>query len=620
MGRSKKTWILMAALWSAAAVPMAAQEPRSAAVTEPERGAARGFDPEQSAALFIGVRHFTHDTSLSEVRYAADDAVDLAYALAEDRAVPLVKPGRVVLALSGEPQKPESREHLVALTKDGAKVYPAGQNDIISQLDAQSGLVGPKGVFIVSLATHAYVADGQLRLLASGSLLRHHETSLTTTTLFDIVSNSVAPRSLIFIDACRERLSSDTRGAPDTVPFLKAMSAATGQVVFYGAAPGRYAYDDDSRRNGVFTAALLDGLRCSATADEHGLITVNALADFVNDRVLTWLKAHRDSRATQGIQVTIDRGSGGMALAVCRATANNAVPNELVRNLKDAVAALFAYMQTTASSEAASVRAAENSFEVFNTAGIRIWNGLVKGTVAHAEVADLDGDGHAEIIVGVGGSGDDAGKILVYGSHSEMRWSADTTATFNYDSGRSGKLAVRAFATGDLFLNGRREVVALSVDSQGWYPSRLCIFDSGGSLVASYWHPGHLHHVAIAMETAHDTPRIIVSGVNNDLRALLHLDGYINTVFVLDPHDVAGEAPPYFGRLRTGSQLWYGFILPANDTVERIEIVDRDHKGRNEISIWMASHNVFYIGFGGELRSLGSADGAMPGAEFHLLR
>ena len=57
------------------------------------------FEPSQSAALFVGVRLFPYDGSLTEVRYAVDDAIDLATVLALEDHVRLVEPSRVVLAL-----------------------------------------------------------------------------------------------------------------------------------------------------------------------------------------------------------------------------------------------------------------------------------------------------------------------------------------------------------------------------------------------------------------------------------------------------------------------------------------------------------------------------------------
>jgi len=604
--RSLSSWVLVAALCGAAAVSGRAQQTRSAQpIPDTKSAPANGLDPAQSAALFVGVRQFSHERSLVEVKYAVDDAIDLAYEFSLDRAPPLVEARRVVLALSGEPQKPESKQRLERLTREGAEVTTASQSDIIKALEAQSRLVGAQGIFIMAIATHAFVADGQLHLLASASIPLYHQTCLTANTVFDIVSRSEAPRSLIFIDACRERLRAGTRSAleqRDPVPLFKASAQSMGQVVFYGAAPGGYAYDDDDRKNGVFSAALLEGLRCSA-ADDHGVITVDALADYVDGRVLTWLKKHRDRFAKKGIQVTVDRGSRNMTLGVCASPASAAPPAQAAH----------------VPPEPAAIRSDDNLFTVVDAAGAAIWSGVVKGKIEHAELSDLDGDGHIEVILGVGGAGDDAGKILVFEGCGEPRWSADTTAAFIYDSGRSGKLVVRTFTTGDLFRNGQREIVAVSNDSQNWYPSRLCIFDSSGALVASYWHPGHLHHVAIGAETAHDAPRIIVSGINNDLRAPLHLNGYINTVFMLDPCDVAGEAPPYLGKLRRGSELWYGVILPANDIVQGIEVVDRNHDGKNQISVWMSSRNVFYLAFSGETCAVARADGATVGAEFHLL-
>ena len=67
------------------------------------------FDAGQSSALFVGIREFTHDRQLTTVPYAVDDAVDLAHAMAVDRAAPLVRASRIVLALSGEPQKAASQ-------------------------------------------------------------------------------------------------------------------------------------------------------------------------------------------------------------------------------------------------------------------------------------------------------------------------------------------------------------------------------------------------------------------------------------------------------------------------------------------------------------------------------
>jgi hypothetical protein len=47
----------------------------------------KDFDPQYSAALFVGVRDFT-DVTLAPVPYALDDAVDLAYEFAIQQQPP----------------------------------------------------------------------------------------------------------------------------------------------------------------------------------------------------------------------------------------------------------------------------------------------------------------------------------------------------------------------------------------------------------------------------------------------------------------------------------------------------------------------------------------------------
>jgi hypothetical protein len=274
-----------------------------------------------SAALFVGVREFPADETLAVVQYAVDDAVDLAYVMAIEREPPLVDPDRVVLALSGEPQKEESRRNLEALRDAGAAVRAASQTEILKLLTAQAARVGKNGLFIVTFATHGVNDGGTQHLLASDSLLRHPETSVTETKVREIVAAARVPRALILVDACRERLTKDAPAPPGArsaaAELLHDLGRVSGQVVFSAAAPDQYAYDDDGRRNGVFTAAVIDALRCSAPTDEKGFVTVETLSRFVEERVLSWIQQHRDPEARRATQISAEGRSASMPLSVC---------------------------------------------------------------------------------------------------------------------------------------------------------------------------------------------------------------------------------------------------------------------------------------------------------------
>lgn len=276
---------------------------------------------EDSAALFVGVRLFPDDDTLAEVRYAVDDAVDLAYVVAMDGKPRLVHPRRVVLALSGKPRKPESEARLQALMAAGADVRSARHADILKLLRAQAGSVGPNGILIVSFATHGVSEKGTQYLLTESSLLRDRETAVPETKIRELVEEANVPRALILLDACRQKLTTNTRdGLPDprsAAGLMRAMGAISGQVVFSAAAAGEYAYDDDVSRNGVFTAAVIEGLRCGAPRNEQGFVTVDTLSEYVENRVLDWVRKHRNSKAKQATQLQFEGRSRLMPLSMC---------------------------------------------------------------------------------------------------------------------------------------------------------------------------------------------------------------------------------------------------------------------------------------------------------------
>lgn len=312
-------------------------------------------DRKQSAALIVGVSRFSQDETVAEVPYAVDDAVDLAFVLVLDERVRLIAPERVVLAISGVPRKPESQQSLNILKAAGVQVRSAGQADILDALDKQARAAGRNGALFITFATHGMSIDDRQYLLTATSVLRHPETAVPESRIRDVASSSNAEQSLILIDACHVRSNGDGRSVAalvraipevkDRLAFsprrsvnipmmtfgaMKALlfgttttpsrpkSEAKPQVVLSAAAEGQYAYDDDVRRNGVFTAAVIDGLRCGAETDERGLVTIYTLAKYVEQRILTWIHKNRNKNVTRATQLTWYGEVKPMALAGCR--------------------------------------------------------------------------------------------------------------------------------------------------------------------------------------------------------------------------------------------------------------------------------------------------------------
>jgi hypothetical protein len=238
-------------------------------VEVPER-----FDRKQSAAIFMGARHFPNDAALGEVRYAVDDAVNMAWLFALDARVSLVAPDRVVLLLEGAPQKEKSKVQLRQLVDAGARIEHADKNTLESVLRRQAESVGGGGVLIASFATHGFSSDGASYIAASSSIHSDLPTSIATAKILDVAAR--APRSHLFVDSCRER--KDIRATPLPPPFVEALSQSAGQVAL--TVSGDFAWENPEARNGAFTAAVIAGLQCKAETDRRGFITVDTLADY----------------------------------------------------------------------------------------------------------------------------------------------------------------------------------------------------------------------------------------------------------------------------------------------------------------------------------------------------
>jgi len=92
---------------------------------DPKRGVkidmtvTESIDWTQSAGIFIGIESFIAEAGApQDVRYAADDATDLAWLFAKELPS-LLPPDRTLLLLSGRPHKRGSQEHLLVLQREG---------------------------------------------------------------------------------------------------------------------------------------------------------------------------------------------------------------------------------------------------------------------------------------------------------------------------------------------------------------------------------------------------------------------------------------------------------------------------------------------------------------------
>ncbi|HYI11480.1 MAG TPA: caspase family protein [Thermoanaerobaculia bacterium] len=421
------------------------------------------FDPEQSAALFVGIRHFPGD--VPQVPYGADDAVDLAYAFAFDTRVSLVPPHRIVLALEGEPQKPESKDRLKKLLTAGATLRPATRQDILTLLEQQAE-AARNGLLVASFATHGFSAQGAPYILGSNSHLYGAGSSLPIAKLLEIAA--IAPRSFVFIDACRNPEGGPARGlaGPNektVAPHLRRLHRMRGQVVFHAAAAGETAHDDHEKKNGVFTAGVLECMRCEVARNGRGVVTGSSLSTYVGEYVLHWIQKNVNPSARTATQMTYDGDTNTMPLALCPP------PDPLVEARHDG-----------------------QRIMAFGQSGAKLWEQSVEEQVSHTEVADLNADGLKEVVAS-------AGKRI---------------HIFQYDSKHTrfdeASAPITTFRTGDLIHGSSNRQIAAAAGST------LLIWDDEGTLLHSYPHAGKIKDILIDRPTSRFGWKLIATAIDPD--------------------------------------------------------------------------------------------------------
>jgi hypothetical protein len=612
MAVSKAFLALALLIISASAYSAAAEESRGGLRVQPalfELQRTAGFDPAESAGLFVGVQKFTQDDSLAEVPFAVDDAVDLAYLFALE--LKLIRPERVQLLLSGETRKAESGERLNALVAAGAQRFSPSLSTVYFRLHEQVKAAGAKGLLVVSFATHGYSVEGTHHLAAEDSVLAIRETAVVADRILDAVAQAATTRRLVFLDACRERLArtrgTGSAGADSAMSeqLSRAIGRATGQVVLSAARPGEYACEDFERRNGVFTAAVIDGLRCEAETDRRGFVTVGALAEYVQHSVTGWAERQRAGGVlcSGGIDVHSDMPAKELPLAFCW----KCLPPE---------------------SQPSHARVEGGVVEVFSEAGALLWVHKVNDTAVKAQVVDLNFDCKNEVVVGAASLGPDAGKVQALDYQGKDLWSVSAPREYIYQGSHGELMSVRALEVAELFPRdqGRtRQVVVLYHDALGWYPARLSILDADGSLLSTYFHPGHLHFLSIGASKAGEPPQIFVGGVSNDLRRFVPGEDneHADVVFALDPRSIRGqraEGPPYFGSIGEGNHSWFGVLQPKGVGISRLLLLDYNHDGINELCVWTEKAHVLYLDFSGRLVHAEGGEGVQGPIRFGLIR
>ena len=212
------------------------------------------------------------------------------------------------------------------LKKTGARLYsevrvrtvldeeatPVNLDSIVTQFAAG---VNPRDTFVLFAATHGYSNEGRFYLIpqnyqggANPEALKAR--AIGQLTLQDWIANRIkAKKVLILLDTCE--LGALTSGhlrsrvdGPASEAGVGRLHEATGRPVLTAAAQGQSAFEYQDIKHGIFTAALIDGLR-HARANQDGVVMLSSLVAYVQDLVPKLAKDPKEREAL------LKRGDGG---------------------------------------------------------------------------------------------------------------------------------------------------------------------------------------------------------------------------------------------------------------------------------------------------------------------
>jgi hypothetical protein len=213
--------------------------------------------------LAVGVSAYRDASLANGVRFAATDAQSVAAVLTDDSLKAMARIAPAVV-LNDD-----------AVTKEGLR---AALGDFAAR-------VKPADLFVLHLAGHGTALDGEYYfypydlLPSSNAVVR--ERAISGEELNNLLKPIRANKTVVLLDTCNSgqfRLPDRSTGDRDSINRFARLS---GRVVLAAAGDENLALEHPERRSGIFSGALISGLRGDADTDKDGFVEVHELGEFV---------------------------------------------------------------------------------------------------------------------------------------------------------------------------------------------------------------------------------------------------------------------------------------------------------------------------------------------------
>lgn len=254
-----------------------------------------GLPKEGSAGLFVGVGKFDATSGLGDLRFTPDDAVALAHVFVVELELLPAKNTRV--AIGGEPRSQRGRELAKILVSKGVRMVGAERTQLLDAIAEVSDLgTAENGLVVMSFSSHGFEEKGKIYVMPSDGRRRFVEsTGVSLQAVKDTLRDAKANKKLLFLDACRETIGSETRGAERMRgTFQEALSVAEGFGVIASCSVGQLSWESPELEQGVFTHFLLEGIRGGALSPVNdGFIRLGTVSSYAAKATRDWVAKNK---------------------------------------------------------------------------------------------------------------------------------------------------------------------------------------------------------------------------------------------------------------------------------------------------------------------------------------
>jgi len=222
--------------------------------------------------VIIGINEFRNYKL--NLRYAKADALELSETLGKlARKSGLYKKVKLITLTSRE-----------ETTKD----------HILKVLNQLKGELSPKDVFVFFVASHGTVIDGKYYLYTSNvghtSDYKIMETAISQDDLTQVISNLPATKKILMFDTCQSGRIADamvmamlTRGL-DEETAMSILNRAVGAIIMSASKDYQYALEG-YKGHGIFTYAVIEGLKGEANSDGDLFLLTRELATYLDSKI-----------------------------------------------------------------------------------------------------------------------------------------------------------------------------------------------------------------------------------------------------------------------------------------------------------------------------------------------